>query len=108
MCTLTGDVAFFWTIAATAVAQAPVPQASVIPGAALPGAEVDAIVADRGDIDVDPLGKGRVMLDRGPCSSSRSIFVVGDEKHQVRVADAKGHRMLERVPGERQFAVSIG
>ena len=31
MCTLTGDVAFFWTIAATAVAQAPVPQASVRP-----------------------------------------------------------------------------
>jgi len=31
MCTLTGDSAFFWTIAATAVAQAPVPQASVNP-----------------------------------------------------------------------------
>ena len=67
MSTLTGDCARLVAIAATAVAQAPVPQASVSPGAALPGPQFERRRRRYvRDVDVDPLGKGRVVLDPRP------------------------------------------
>src|SRR4029079_13513257 len=73
------------------------------PRAALPGVEVDAILANRGDVDVDPLGESRVMFDTGALSVDVDGLLVGHEKDKVRVADVQGHRMLERSPGQGQF-----
>src|SRR4029453_12296501 len=33
------------------------------PSSSLPRAQVNAVLADRRDVDVDPLGEGRIMLD---------------------------------------------
>ena len=53
-------------IAATAVAQAPVPQAEVRPAPRSQTRRRIASLLERGDVDVDPLGEERVVLDQRP------------------------------------------
>jgi hypothetical protein len=64
---------------------------------------MQSVLADAGDIDVDPLGEGRVMLDARAMFLDADVGLVGDEEHQMRVAHPKRHRMIERPPAEREL-----
>ena len=55
-----------------------------------------------GDIDVDPFGEGRIVLDPRAELVQRRPRGVGDEEDEVRIADVERQRLLELVPGHRQ------
>ena len=87
-CRLSQAIARAWSaIAATAVAQAPVPQASVIAGAAFPGPQVGCRRGVPRDVDVDPLGKGRVVLDPRP--ELVEVDTVAHRRRRRRRADCR-------------------
>src|SRR5690606_22870349 len=60
------------------------------------------IVLDRGDVDVDPLGKQRIVLDLWAEPLEIDRIAVVDEEHRVRVADVDRRRLLEVLPAYRQ------
>ena len=102
MSTRTGDFARLVAMAATALAQAPVPQASVSPA---PRSKVRSFRRSSNigrDVDVDPLGKGRIVLDPRPELLERNLARVGDEENDVGIADIDRERLFELVPGHRQ------
>ena len=61
-------------------------------------------------IDVDPFGKGWVMLDAQTLMpDNRSLVSSSDEEHEVRISDAERHRCSSGPQRQRgKCAVSIG
>ena len=102
MCTLTGLLARLVAMAATAAAQAPVPQARVSPAPRSHERMCRPSSRDRGDVDVDPLGEGGVVLDLGPAMVELDLVGVVDEEDHVRVADVDRKAVLELAPRQRQ------
>src|SRR3546814_15605234 len=55
--------------------------------APLPDAKPNDAVLDGGDVDVDPLGEERIILDQRPEAFQLDGIRVIDEKEDVRIAD---------------------
>src|SRR3546814_5505958 len=55
--------------------------------APLPDAKPNDAVLDGGDVDVDPLGEERIILDQRPEAFQLDGIRVIDEKDDVRIAD---------------------
>ena len=71
------------------------------PGAALPDAQADRVALERGDVDVDPLGEERVVLDQRPEPGEIDRVGIADEEDDMRIADIDRARLLQILPADR-------
>ena len=100
MCTLTGDVARFEAIAATAVAQAPVPQAQGQAGAALPGAQRECRPSrPLATLTLIRSGKaGSCSIARAEARRVSTAVDVSTKNTRCGLPTLTRHRLFERVP----------
>ena len=102
MSTLTGDCARLRRNCRDRARAGARPAGQGFARAALECAQLQAVVDVGRDVDVDPLGKGGIVLDPRPEFLQRDFARVGHEEDEVRVADIDRHRLLEPVPRHRQ------